>query len=103
MFSGLKALMLTHDYYDRMLDVCMTLSCVMCWYVYRARLDVGRGTMTVLYVIVFVIIACVSMIMCLYVYYEYRAGPDVRRCLTYDESIIRAGIDVGRGLSPSET
>ena len=57
-----------HDYYVRMLDVYVTLACVMCWYVYRAWLDVERGPIIILYAIAFVIIVYGSMIICLNVY-----------------------------------
>ena len=31
--SRSKEPILAHDYYDRVLDVCVTLACVICWYV----------------------------------------------------------------------
>ena len=46
----------------------MTLVCVMCWYAYWASSDARQGPVTVLYAIVFVIIARVRMFIFLNVY-----------------------------------
>ena len=46
--SESKAPMSALILYVRMLGVCVVLACVMCCYVYRAGLDVGRGPMTAL-------------------------------------------------------
>ena len=44
---------------------CMLVISI-CFYAYRARPDVGRGSMTIWYAIVFVTIACSSKVICLY-------------------------------------
>ena len=62
-------------YYVKMLDVCVTLACVMFWYAYRERLDVGRDPMIVLYANAFVIDAYVCMIIFLYIYMYSERGP----------------------------
>ena len=92
-FSSSKAPMSVYDFYVRILDVYITLACLMRWYAYRVSPDARRGLMSisyasylylfyayraksdaewgsmmVWYAIVFVIIACVSKGICLYDY-----------------------------------
>lgn len=38
-----------HGFYVRMLDVCVTLACIMEWYAYRARLDARQGLRSIMY------------------------------------------------------
>ena len=59
-------------------------------------LDVERGPMAIVYVIIFVILGCVSIIICICLY-VYRAGPEVRRGLVIDRYVSE------RGLRPSGT
>ena len=74
----------------------------MCLYVYRVGLDIGQGPMTLLYVVISVITACVSMIMCSMIICV-SGGVHVRRGLMIDRFVTREGLNVGRGPRPSGT